>query len=213
LVHIAVGDLLRQEVAAQTEAGLKAKGFMDSGNLVPDEVVVDMVVDRLSQQDVAEAGWLLDGYPRSASQAEAINKREIRPDVFLLINVPDEEMVNRVLGRRIDPETGNIYHLQYNPPPPKIAPRLIQVVRPSDCTLQTSAAIVHSQRHAEIVMACAQHELTRRKKTAALVLQSYNARDTCFICLRGGFVLSFLTIFKMCRHSHQSLTTLYLFSA
>jgi adenylate kinase len=127
LVHIAVGDLLREQVAAQSEAGIKAKAFMDSGNLVPDEVVVDMVVDRLSQKDVATAGWLLDGYPRSASQAEAINKQDIRPDVFLLINVPDDEIVNRVIGRRLDPETGAIYHLQYKPPPAGIVARLTQV--------------------------------------------------------------------------------------
>ena len=66
LVHISVGDLLRAEVKNDTPAGLKAKSFMDSGNLVPDEVVVEMVVNRLNEDDVKKAGWLLDGYPRQA---------------------------------------------------------------------------------------------------------------------------------------------------
>lgn len=126
LVHISVGDLLREQVADGTEAGKKAKGFMDTGNLVPDEVVVDMVVDRLGQADVQRAGWLLDGYPRSASQAEAIEQRDIKPDVFLLVNVPDEVIVERVVGRRTDPETGAIYHLKFSPPPPEIEDRLVQ---------------------------------------------------------------------------------------
>ncbi len=87
LVHISVGDLLREEVKQGTPAGKKAHEFMDRGALVPDEVVVEMVQHRLSQPDVQEHGWLLDGYPRSASQAEAIEKEGIKPDVFLLIEV------------------------------------------------------------------------------------------------------------------------------
>jgi adenylate kinase len=129
LVHISVGDLLREQVAIGTAAGKRAKEFMDSGNLVPDEVVVEMVVHRLSQEDVQKAGWLLDGYPRSASQADAIVKEGINPHVFLLIQVPDEIIVERVVGRRSDPVTGEIYHLKYNPPPddPQVQGRLVQV--------------------------------------------------------------------------------------
>lgn len=87
LVHISVGDLLRDEVKNGTPAGKKAKDFMDRGVLVPDEVVVEMVKTRMAQRDVQQNGWLLDGYPRSASQAEAIEKENIRPDVFLLVEV------------------------------------------------------------------------------------------------------------------------------
>ena len=87
LVHVSVGDLLRAEVAAGTEAGVQAQQFMDQGFLVPNEVVVDMVKHRLQQDDVQEHGWLLDGYPRSGEQAEAIEQANIRPDVFLLIEV------------------------------------------------------------------------------------------------------------------------------
>ncbi|KAF8065545.1 adenylate kinase 2 [Scenedesmus sp. PABB004] len=109
-----------------TPAGKKAKDFMDRGVLVPDEVVVEMVKSRLSTPDVASAGWLLDGYPRSASQAEAIEREGIRPDIFLLIDVPSELLVERVVGRRMDPETGAIYHLKYKPPPKEVEHRLVQ---------------------------------------------------------------------------------------
>ncbi|KAI7845554.1 hypothetical protein COHA_000845 [Chlorella ohadii] len=126
LVHISVGDLLRAEVAAGTPAGKKAKSFMDNGDLVPNEVVVEMVKNKLGEDAVQQNGWLLDGYPRSGEQAEAIEKEGIRPDVFLLINVPDELLIDRVVGRRSDPETGEIYHLTFKPPPPEIVPRLVQ---------------------------------------------------------------------------------------
>jgi len=124
LVHISVGDLLRDEVKNGTPAGKKAKEFMDKGVLVPDEVVVEMVKNRLAMNDVKENGWLLDGYPRSASQAEAIEKESIRPDIFLLIDVPDSILIDRVVGRRLDPVTGEIYHLKFKPPPADIVSRL-----------------------------------------------------------------------------------------
>lgn len=126
LVHISVGDLLRAEVAAGSPEGAKAKEYMDSGRLVPNEVVVDMVKNRLAQPDAVSKGWLLDGYPRSGEQAEAIEEANIRPDLFLLINVPDEKLVERVVGRRSDPETGLIYHLKFRPPPSDIVDRLVQ---------------------------------------------------------------------------------------
>ncbi|WIA16468.1 hypothetical protein OEZ85_013152 [Tetradesmus obliquus] len=126
LVHISVGDLLREQVQQGTPAGKKAKDFMDQGVLVPDEVVVEMVKSRLAGDDVQQRGWLLDGYPRSASQAEAIEAEGIRPDIFLLIDVPAELLVERVVGRRMDPQTGAIYHLKYKPPPAEIMDRLVQ---------------------------------------------------------------------------------------
>jgi adenylate kinase len=126
LVHISVGDLLRAEVAAGTPAGKKAKSFMDNGDLVPNDVVVEMVKNKLAEPEVLEKGWLLDGYPRSAEQAEAIEAENIRPDVFLLVNVPDEDLVERVVGRRNDPVTGEIYHLKFKPPPKEIMDRLEQ---------------------------------------------------------------------------------------
>ncbi|KAF0898228.1 hypothetical protein E2562_005824 [Oryza meyeriana var. granulata] len=127
LVHISAGDLLRAEIAAGTENGKRAKEFMEKGQLVPDEIVVTMVKERLLQPDAQEKGWLLDGYPRSYSQAMALETLGIRPDIFILLDVPDEILVERVVGRRLDPVTGKIYHLKYSPTEnEEIASRLTQ---------------------------------------------------------------------------------------
>ena len=126
LEHISAGDLLRAAVAAGTDLGMRAKEFMDRGDLVPDEVVVGMVVEALDTDKAKSAGWLLDGYPRSASQADAITKEGIVPDAVVLLDVPDDILVERVVGRRMDPETGKIYHLKFNPPPADVAERCTQ---------------------------------------------------------------------------------------
>lgn len=127
LVHVAAGDLLRAEIAAGSENGRRAKEFMEKGQLVPDEIVVMMVKERLSMQDCQEKGWLLDGYPRSVSQATGLKKFGFDPDIFILLDVPEEILVERVVGRRLDPVTGRIYHLKYSPPETEeIAARLTQ---------------------------------------------------------------------------------------
>ena len=128
LVHISAGDLLRAEVGAGTPAGVQAKAFMDAGKLVPNEVVVGMVTSRLAAPDARERGWLLDGYPRSSEQADAVEGAGVRPDLFLLLDVPDDELVARVTGRRTDPVTSEIYHLTFKPPPadPAVLGRLVQ---------------------------------------------------------------------------------------
>ncbi|CAI7809993.1 unnamed protein product [Closterium sp. NIES-54] len=127
LTHISAGDLLRAEVAAGTEGGRQAKAHMDAGRLVPDDVVVTIVKNRLAQEDAQSRGWLLDGYPRSLSQAQALLALDISPDVFILLNVPHEILVERVVGRRLDPATNRIYHLSFSPPETdEIAARLTQ---------------------------------------------------------------------------------------
>ncbi|XWS30721.1 hypothetical protein CRYUN_Cryun23aG0012800 [Craigia yunnanensis] len=127
LVHIAAGDLLRAEIAAASENGKQAKEYMEKGELVPNEIVVMMVKERLLQPDSQEKGWLLDGYPRSSSQAAALEDFGIRPDLFILLEVSEDILVERVVGRRLDPFTGKIYHLKYSPPENKdIASRLTQ---------------------------------------------------------------------------------------
>ncbi|CAM8979687.1 unnamed protein product [Rhodiola kirilowii] len=127
LVHIAAGDLLREEIAAGSENGRRAKEYMEKGQLVPDDIVVMMVKDRLSQPDSQENGWLLDGYPRSQSQATALLEFGFKPDLFILLEVSEELLVERVVGRRLDPVTGKIYHLKYSPPEnEEIAARLTQ---------------------------------------------------------------------------------------
>jgi adenylate kinase len=117
VVHLSTGDMLRAAVAAGTDVGVKAKEFMDSGKLVPDEVIIGIIRDRLDENDCKEQGWLLDGFPRTAAQAEALAEAGCTADCFLFLDVPDEILVERVVGRRTDPETGKIYHMTFSPPP------------------------------------------------------------------------------------------------
>ena len=117
MVHLSTGDILRAAVQEGTALGKEAKGFMDRGELVPDETICGVVLDRLKERDCVEKGWLLDGFPRTKAQAEALG---VVPDAFLLLNVPDSLLVKRVVGRRTDPETGKIYHLKYSPPSPEV---------------------------------------------------------------------------------------------
>lgn len=127
LVHVAAGDLLRAEIASGSENGKRAKEFMEKGQLVPNEIVVMMVKERLLQPDAQENGWLLDGYPRSLSQATAFMELNLKPDLFILLEVNEDMLVERVVGRRSDPVTGKIYHLKYSPPETEeIAARLTQ---------------------------------------------------------------------------------------
>ncbi|XWS24727.1 hypothetical protein CRYUN_Cryun27aG0008500 [Craigia yunnanensis] len=127
LVYIAVGDLLRAKVAAASENGKRAKEFMEKVELVPDEIVVMMVKERLLQPDSQENGWLLDGYPRSSSQAVALMDFGLHPDLFILLEVLEDILFERVVRRRLDLLTGKIYHLKYSPPENKeVASRLTQ---------------------------------------------------------------------------------------
>lgn len=127
VIHLSTGDMLRAAVAAETEVGLSAKEYMESGKLVPDEVIIGIVKDRLDEDDCKEQGWLLDGFPRTQAQAKALEDEGITGDCFIMLNVPDEDLVERVVGRRTDPETGDIYHMTFSPPPTEeIEARLVQ---------------------------------------------------------------------------------------
>eukprot|EP00299_Pterocystis_sp_00344_P010350 c4601_g1_i1.p1 GENE.c4601_g1_i1~~c4601_g1_i1.p1 ORF type:complete len:162 (-),score=27.45 c4601_g1_i1:44-529(-) len=100
---------------------------MDEGKLVPDELLIPMVSAYLARPEVAAKGWLLDGFPRTSAQAQALVEVTGLPDVFLLLEVDEKELTDRVTGRRIDSETGTIYHIRTKPPPPDVpASRLIQ---------------------------------------------------------------------------------------
>ena len=127
--HISSGDMLRTAVAAGTELGKQADGFMRAGQLVPDDLVIAMIIERTAQQDCAR-GFILDGFPRTRPQAEALavdlKKAAVNLDAVVLIEVPDSRIVERVTGRRMDPETGDIYHVQFRPPPADIADRCAQ---------------------------------------------------------------------------------------
>jgi adenylate kinase len=128
VVHLSTGDLLRRAVADLTPLGIKVKDFMDNGRLVPDELITDLVCDRLREGDCTQNGWLLDGFPRTAFQADALVSRKIHPDCFILLDVPEGVLVERVIGRRTDPLTGVGYHLTFKPPPndETILRRLVQ---------------------------------------------------------------------------------------
>jgi adenylate kinase len=119
--QISTGDMLRAHKAKGTQLGLKAAEFMSKGALVPDQVVIDMVEERLKEAD-AQNGYLFDGFPRTVAQAEALDamlvKIGAKLDGVVLIEVADDLLVERVCGRRTDRRSGQIYHLKYNPPPP-----------------------------------------------------------------------------------------------
>lgn len=118
---ISTGDMLRAALAAKTELGLKAAEAMNAGKLVPDGVVIGLVEERLGQAD-AQKGFILDGFPRTVPQAEALGitlkKRETPLDAVVQIDVPRDLLIDRATLRRTDKRTGQIYHLKYNPPPP-----------------------------------------------------------------------------------------------
>ncbi|GMY35707.1 adenylate kinase 5, chloroplastic [Fagus crenata] len=150
LVHISTGDILRAEVSSGTEIGNKAKEFMNAGRLVPDEIVTAMVTARLSREDSEEKGWLLDGYPRSFAQAQSLEKLKIRPDVYIVLDVPDEILINRCIGRRLDPVTGKIYHLKNFPPETEeIKARL--VIRPDDTEEKVKSRLETYKKNAEAI--------------------------------------------------------------
>lgn len=117
VVHISTGDLLRAEVKAQSEEGKQADEFMKAGALVPDSLIIEMVKKRLKQEDVKQRGWLLDGFPRTKAQAQALQDAGIVPQVMVQLEVPDDVLIERIEGRRSDPVTGKVYHLKFNPPP------------------------------------------------------------------------------------------------
>jgi adenylate kinase len=117
--HISTGDMLRSAVAAGTELGKQAKAFMESGGLVPDSLVIAMVLERIAAPDCAK-GFMLDGFPRTRPQAEALGvalrDADVQLDAVVLIEVPDEKLEERIIHRRQDPQTGRIYHLLFDPP-------------------------------------------------------------------------------------------------
>ncbi|MCZ0987476.1 MULTISPECIES: adenylate kinase [Streptomyces] len=118
--HISTGDLFRANISQQTELGKLAKSYMDAGNLVPDEVTIAMAKDRMEQPD-AENGFLLDGFPRNVSQAEALDRlldeESIKLDAVLDLEVPEEEVVKRIAGRRIcRNDSSHVFHVTYSPP-------------------------------------------------------------------------------------------------
>lgn len=113
--QISTGDMLRAAVKAQTPLGIEAKKVMDAGQLVSDELIIGLVNDRLTQDDCAQ-GYLFDGFPRTIPQADALKAANVALDYVIEIDVPAEQIIERISGRRVHPESGRSYHVVFNPP-------------------------------------------------------------------------------------------------
>lgn len=146
--HISSGDMLREAVSKGKPLGKKADNYMKHGALVPDDLVIDMIMERISEPD-CKNGFLLDGFPRTLPQAEALDKALAKSNIHIdhvpLVEVPDEEIIIRNTGRRIDPDTGKIYHIKFDPPPVEISPRLIQREDDREETVKKRLSKYHEQ--------------------------------------------------------------------
>jgi adenylate kinase len=135
--------MLRAAVASGSEMGSEAQSYMEAGLLVPDEVIIGLISERLQEPD-AMSGLLLDGYPRTIAQAEALAKVE-GVSAVISIEVPDEAIVERIVGRRMDPETGMIYHIRFNPPPTEVSSRVVQRKDDTEETVRNRLSAYHEQ--------------------------------------------------------------------
>ncbi|MER6556287.1 adenylate kinase [Streptomyces sp. NPDC001027] len=152
--HISTGDLFRANISQQTELGKLAKSYMDAGNLVPDEVTIAMAKDRMEQPD-AEGGFLLDGFPRNVSQAEALDEvlqsESMKLDAVLDLEVPEEEVVKRIAGRRVcRKDSSHVFHATYSPPKSEgvcdvCGGQLYQRDDDSEETVRTRLEVYHTQ--------------------------------------------------------------------
>ncbi|WP_313519045.1 adenylate kinase [Pseudomonas sp.] len=147
--QISTGDMLRAAVKAGTELGLKAKSVMDSGGLVSDDLIINLVKERIAQPDCVN-GFLFDGFPRTIPQAEALKQAGVKIDSVVEIAVDDEEIVSRIAGRRVHPDSGRVYHVEHNPP--KVADvdditgeALIQREDDKEATVRHRLSVYHSQ--------------------------------------------------------------------
>ena len=127
--QISTGDIIRATIRDDSPLAAELRSYTDAGKLVPDQLVNRMVEQRLGADD-CKTGFLLDGFPRTVAQAEQLDqmlaRAERRLHHVLLIDVPDDVLLGRITGRRSDPETGRVYHIEHDPPPPEVAGRLIQ---------------------------------------------------------------------------------------
>ena len=152
--HISTGDLFRANISQQTELGKLAKSYMDAGNLVPDEVTIAMAKDRMEQPD-AENGFLLDGFPRNVKQAEALDEmlkaEGMKLDAVLDLEVPEEEVVKRIAGRRIcRNNSAHVFHVTYSPAKKEgvcdvCGGELYQRDDDSEDTVRTRLEVYHTQ--------------------------------------------------------------------
>jgi adenylate kinase len=158
LPYYATGDILRAAVRDETELGQTAKEYMDRGDLVPDEVIIGVITERLAESEAAD-GFILDGFPRTLPQAEALDAELQKLDrgltLALLIEVPDEEVVRRLGGRRTCAKNGHIFHVEFDPPK-----------EPDICDIDGSRLVIREDDKPEVI----RHRLEQyREKTEPLV--------------------------------------------
>ncbi len=147
--QISTGDMLRAAVKAETEMGLQVKEVMASGGLVSDEIIIGIVQERIAEADCAN-GFLFDGFPRTIPQAEALQAAGVPIDTVLEITVDDEEIVDRMSGRRVHADSGRVYHLKYNPPKQQgiddvSGEALVQREDDHEDTVRTRLEVYHQQ--------------------------------------------------------------------
>ena len=152
--HISTGDLFRAHISNGTELGRKAKAYMDAGDLVPDEITIAMAKERMSQPD-AEGGFLLDGFPRNVAQAEALDEmlkdEGMKLDAVLDLEVPEDEVVKRIAGRRVcRKDSSHVFHVTYTPPKTEgvcdiCGGELYQRDDDSEETVRTRLEVYHTQ--------------------------------------------------------------------
>ncbi|WNL38382.1 adenylate kinase [Halomonas sp. PAMB 3264] len=147
--QISTGDMLRTAIKDGTELGLKVQEIMKTGGLVSDDIIIALVKERISQPD-CENGFLFDGFPRTIPQADAMREGGVKIDHVLEIAVPDEEIVDRMAGRRVHPASGRVYHIDHNPPkePGKddvTGEALIQREDDQESTVRNRLSVYHDQ--------------------------------------------------------------------
>lgn len=149
VAQISTGDMLRSAISAATPLGVMVKQIMDDGQLVSDDIMIQLVKNRIQEPD-CQKGFLLDGFPRTIPQAESLHDNGIYLDYVIEISVPDEEVIKRLSGRRVHPASGRIYHEIYNPPKVKnkddlTGEALIQRADDAEETIRKRLAVYHQQ--------------------------------------------------------------------
>jgi adenylate kinase len=161
LVHISTGDILREAVKSGSELGKQAQVIMSAGGLVSDDIMIGLINDRLKQKDVLERGFILDGFPRTRAQGEALLALGLVIVAFLLLEVDDESIIQRVCGRRTDPVSGRIYHLTFDPPGNEVdVSKLIQ--RADDCEETVKARLSKYKENLNAVVGLFKPEIVKR---------------------------------------------------
>ena len=178
--QISTGDMLRAAVKEGTEVGLKAKKLMDAGELVSDEIILDLVQERISQAD-CKNGFLFDGFPRTINQAKELSNRGITIDFVVEINVDDDEIITRMSGRRVHQASGRTYHVKFNPPKienvdDETGEPLIQRDDDQEETVKKRLKIYHESTFLEIDNDIAKKTLHSTASDAAKIAKAANCQ-------------------------------------